>query len=87
MCIRDRPLTANTITDPERLRRELAAARLHGYAMDDGEIEEGLICMAAPICDKMCIRDRPETPLRCAAPFPPELPENVPDRSLTGCGN
>ena len=46
-----RPLTANTITDPERLRRELAAARLHGYAMDDGEIEEGLICMAAPICD------------------------------------
>lgn len=37
-----RPLTANTITDPERLRRELAAARLHGYAMDDGEIEEGL---------------------------------------------
>ena len=33
------------------LRRELAAARLHGYAMDDGEIEEGLICMAAPICD------------------------------------
>ena len=30
-----RPLTANTITDPERLRRELAAARLHGYAMDD----------------------------------------------------
>ena len=46
-----RPLTANTIIDPERLRRELAAARLHGYAMDDGEIEEGLICMAAPICD------------------------------------
>ena len=45
------PLTANTIIDPERLRRELAVARLHGYAMDDGEIEEGLICIAAPICD------------------------------------
>ena len=44
------PLTANTIIDPERLRRELAVARLHGYAMDDGEIEEGLICIAAPIC-------------------------------------
>lgn len=45
------PLTANTIIDPERLRRELAGCRLHGYAMDDGEIEEGLICIAAPICD------------------------------------
>jgi len=46
-----RPLTANTITDPEVLRKELAFARLHGYAMDNGEIETGLICVAAPICD------------------------------------
>ncbi len=46
-----RPLTANTIIDPEQLRRELSFARLHGYAMDNGEIEEGLICVAAPICD------------------------------------
>ena len=46
-----RPLTANTITDPEVLRKELAFARLHGYAMDNGEIEVGLICVAAPICD------------------------------------
>ena len=46
-----RPLTSHTITDPEQLRKELAFARLHGYAMDKGEIEEGLICVAAPICD------------------------------------
>lgn len=46
-----RPLTERTITDPARLREELAFARLHGYAIDDGEIEEGLICVAAPICD------------------------------------
>ena len=32
-------------------QEELAFARLHGYAIDDGEIEEGLICVAAPICD------------------------------------
>lgn len=44
-------LTGNTITDPERLREELAQARTHGYAMDNGEIEAGLICVAAPIYD------------------------------------
>ena len=45
------PLTVGTIVDPEQLRRELSFARIHGYALDDGEIEEGLICVAAPICD------------------------------------
>ena len=44
-------LTTHTITDPARLRAELIQARHTGYAMDDGEIEEGLICFAAPICD------------------------------------
>ena len=37
-----RPLTVNTVTDPEQLRRELAFARLHGYALDNGEIPEDL---------------------------------------------
>ncbi len=46
-----RPLTANTITDADRLREELVQARLQGYAMDQGEIEDGLICVAAPIYD------------------------------------
>lgn len=46
-----RALTENTITDPERLREELVQARLRGYAMDNGEIEAGLICVAAPIYD------------------------------------
>ena len=45
------PLTSNTITDPDRLRRELSQARACGYAQDNGEIEEGLICVAAPIYD------------------------------------
>ena len=44
-------LTKKTITDPDRLRLQLNQARLNGYAMDDGEIEEGLICVAAPIYD------------------------------------
>lgn len=45
------PLTSNTITDPEQLRRELVRAKNCGYALDNGEIEEGLICVAAPIYD------------------------------------
>lgn len=44
-----KPLTDKTITSPERLREELAKARLSGYAIDDGEIEPELICIGAPI--------------------------------------
>ena len=44
-----KPLTDRTISSPERLRAELAQARLYGYAIDDGEIEPGLICVGAPI--------------------------------------
>lgn len=41
--------TANTITDPERLRRELVAIRERGYAVDDREHEPEVRCVAAPI--------------------------------------
>jgi IclR family transcriptional regulator, acetate operon repressor len=43
--------TKRTITDPIRLRRELANARERGYAQALGEIEEGLNATAAPIHD------------------------------------
>lgn len=46
-----RPLTANTITDPDRLRSELVQAKLQGFAVDRGEIEVGLICVGASIYD------------------------------------
>jgi DNA-binding IclR family transcriptional regulator len=42
-------LTAHTITQPAMLRTELALIRDQGYALDDGEIAEGLHCVAAPI--------------------------------------
>ena len=42
-------LTARTITAPGALRRELAHVREAGYAIDDGEIAEGLQCLAVPV--------------------------------------
>ena len=50
--ILDGPLpryTERTITDPIRLRDELAEVRERGYAVALGEIEEGLHAVAAPI--------------------------------------
>lgn len=42
-------LTKRTITDPTALEEELERVRIRGYAIDDGEIAEGLVCVAAPI--------------------------------------
>ncbi|HHV58124.1 MAG TPA: IclR family transcriptional regulator [Firmicutes bacterium] len=42
-------LTPHTITDPERLRRELRLIRERGYALDNEENELGIRCVAGPI--------------------------------------
>lgn len=42
-------LTENTITDREGLLEELKTVRSLGYAVDDGENEDGIRCIAAPI--------------------------------------
>jgi IclR family acetate operon transcriptional repressor len=50
-----RPLaayTAHTLTQPERLMADLAAARARGYAIDDEEFAPGLRCVAAAIHDE-----------------------------------
>jgi len=44
-----RPFTENTITDPDRLRRELAEIRRRGYSVDESEHQRNLRCVAAPI--------------------------------------
>jgi DNA-binding IclR family transcriptional regulator len=43
--------TRNSITDPNRLERELAAVRAQGLARDDEELELGVRCMATGIFD------------------------------------
>lgn len=42
-------LTERTIVDPARLREELDAVRVQGFAIDDEEIALGLRCMAVPL--------------------------------------
>ncbi|MCG0277302.1 MAG: IclR family transcriptional regulator [Thermanaeromonas sp.] len=44
-----RPYTAASITSVEQLKKELEQVRRQGYAIDRGELEEGVRCVAAPI--------------------------------------
>ena len=44
-------MTKRTITTQAKLEKELARVREQGYAMEDGEITEGLRCVAVPIWD------------------------------------
>ena len=43
--------TRNSITELERLERELAMVRRHGYARDNEELELGVRCIAAGLYD------------------------------------
>ncbi|WP_018000603.1 IclR family transcriptional regulator [Paracoccus sp. N5] len=44
--------TAQTITDPDRLRDELRQIRQQGYSTDTGEFVPGMIAMAVPVLDR-----------------------------------
>jgi IclR family pca regulon transcriptional regulator len=44
--------TARTITDPARLKEELARVRRQGWCLVDQELEEGLVSLSAPIRDR-----------------------------------
>jgi DNA-binding IclR family transcriptional regulator len=46
-----KPLAKNTITDPERLRREIEAVRHAGIAFDDGEFDDEVRCAAMAVRD------------------------------------
>jgi DNA-binding IclR family transcriptional regulator len=45
------PLTRNTITEMDGLRRELQRVAAQGYAVDREECEEGASCLAVPLRD------------------------------------
>jgi IclR family transcriptional regulator, acetate operon repressor len=63
-------LTDHTITDPRVLLRELAATRARGYALDEGEQEAGVSCVAVPV---------PEAPVLTAISFSAPAPRLTPD--------
>ncbi|NWJ48611.1 MAG: IclR family transcriptional regulator [Chloroflexi bacterium] len=44
--------TPATFTDPLALKKELQTIRERGYSFDNEEMEEGVICVAAPILDR-----------------------------------
>lgn len=41
--------TACTLTEPEKLRAQIDLIKRQGYALDDQELLEGLVCVAAPV--------------------------------------
>jgi len=41
------PNTVHTLTDPDRILKELARIRAQGFSVDDEEMEEGVRCVAA----------------------------------------
>ena len=45
------PLTAKTLTEPERLRRQLDDVRRDGIAYDDAEFDAEIRCVAVPVRD------------------------------------
>lgn len=46
-----RPMTSRTLVDPDALRADVEATRRRGYAVDDGENEPAVRCVAAPVFD------------------------------------
>jgi acetyl-CoA synthetase len=46
-----RRFTANTITDPDALRRELDEVRARGFAVEREEFDRDFCCIAAPVRD------------------------------------
>lgn len=43
--------TRFSVADLAALQPQLQAARMRGYAIDDGEIREGMVCLGAPILE------------------------------------
>jgi IclR family acetate operon transcriptional repressor len=63
-------LTDHTITDPTVLQHDLAVTRARGYAIDEGEQEAGVSCVAVPV---------PGAPVFTAISFSAPAPRLTPD--------
>ncbi|MGR6970995.1 IclR family transcriptional regulator domain-containing protein [Streptomyces cynarae] len=76
------PLTRLTVTDPAELREVLERVRRDGYALVDGELEEGLRSIAVPVRERggrvvaavnVAMHSSRRTPEECVTDILPQL--------------
>ena len=80
-----RKFTANTVTSPDVLRREIEEVRAKGIAFDRVEFEELIKCVAAPICGA---DGRVQAAVSISVPvmrFPEERERELADMLVKGC--
>ena len=73
------PMTRDTVVDADTLRRELQQVRQEGYAMENGQLEPGLCCYAAPVFDFSGV---PAAAISISGPAV-RMQEKVPDGMVT----
>jgi len=71
--------TAKTITDPQKLEKELETIRLQGYAIDDEEFDNDVRCIAAPVFD---FRDKLVGAIGISGPAIRLSPERIEELAL-----
>ncbi len=69
------PFTPNTITDIDRLAKNLEQIRLQGYAVDDEEFDPGVRCIAVPVRD---FRGKVIASMGISGPASRMTPESLP---------
>jgi IclR family transcriptional regulator, KDG regulon repressor len=72
--------TPNTITDPEKLRLQVAEVRKSGYAVDDEELDIGVRCIAVPVFD---FRGKAVGAIGISGPATRVTPERLPELIAT----
>jgi len=68
--------TPHTLTDPNRLRKNLAQVRANGYAVDDEEFDLGVRCIAVPVYD---FRGKAAGAIGISGPATRVTPERLPE--------
>lgn len=58
-------LTQNTLVDKSLIKENLLQVRKNGYAVDDEELEYGLVCIAVPVLN---LQGRPVAAISCSGP-------------------
>ncbi|MDO5409863.1 MAG: IclR family transcriptional regulator [Lachnospiraceae bacterium] len=66
--------TKNTLTNKEAILKSLHEIRQCGYAIDNEELEYGLVCVAVPILD---VTGSPVAAVSCSGPIQRMTPDNI----------